>query len=139
MVAFVLPVLWLKGWFYFQSSQNEEVICHKFAWCSRNGTAVLMGVRLSAFYRNSVSCVYLARFVTKFGTRTDEQQISPFAPIRLREMALVEMKGCGVLACAECLRWRRREVMISTARVREVGEYSVGEYRMTSPSHDRPC
>jgi hypothetical protein len=78
-------------------------------------------------------------FVTKFGTRTDEQQISPFAPIRLREMALVEMKGCGVLACAECLRWRRREVMISTARVREVGEYSVGEYRMTSPSHDRPC
>jgi hypothetical protein len=30
------------------------------------GTAVLIGVRLSAFYRNSKSCVYLARFVTKF-------------------------------------------------------------------------
>jgi hypothetical protein len=48
-------------------SENEEVVCHKSAWCSRNGTAVLMGVRLYAFDRNSISSVYFAHSVTKFG------------------------------------------------------------------------
>jgi hypothetical protein len=59
------PRWWLlyfrsPGWrrFYFQSSENEEVVCHKSAWCSRNGTAVLTGTPYQQFLIVIVEVTY---------------------------------------------------------------------------------
>jgi hypothetical protein len=96
-------------WFYFQCSENEKVVCHKSVWCSRNGTALLIGDALPNILIVTVSITYSFQHIGRqvFGTRTSEQQISRMRRSRLREDGSGRDDALRGLAC-EGLRWRRR-------------------------------